>query len=106
VLAFISDYLFEKHEAGLIAEGLELLPVFGDVSAFINLKSPKREVSTANMIGKRVSLAIGITGIAWFCSTKRLNPSYPQVCMVLLRNRETTESVSAMWIDLTLERAE
>jgi hypothetical protein len=101
VFTFISDDFFKNRNARLIAKGLELLPIPGDISAFINLKSPKRQVWTADSIGKRVSLAIGIAGIAWLCSTKCPNSSCPQVRMVFLRHRKTTESVSAMWIGLT-----
>ncbi len=57
VLTFVGDYLFKNCDAGFIPKRLELLAILCDVSTFIDLKSSKREIRTADTISERVRMA-------------------------------------------------
>jgi hypothetical protein len=102
VLTFVADYLFKNCDAGLIPKRLELLSILRYNSALVDLKSSKCEIWAADTMSERVRMTERIARVFWLDSAEFLDPSGPQLCMVLLRRRQPSESIPAMWVRFTL----
>ena len=78
VVFFVLNDVFEDGDRALVAEGLELLAVAGDVAALFDFKAAQGHAHAAGAVGQRVGLAAGTAGVDGLGSAQLLDAAFPQ----------------------------
>ena len=63
VILLVLDDVLEDGDGALVAEGLELLAVVGDVAALLDLEAAQGHADAAGAVGQGVGLAAGVAGV-------------------------------------------
>ena len=78
VVLFVLNDVLEDGDRALVAEGLELLAVAGDVAALFDFEAAQGHAHAAGAVGQRVGLAAGAAAVDGLGPAQLLDAAFPQ----------------------------
>ena len=78
VVLLVLDDVFEDGDGVLVAQGLQLLAVAGDVAALLNFQASQGHADAAGAVGQRVGFAAGLAVVDRLGSAQFHNATVPQ----------------------------